>query len=64
MKTAIKGFSSTTTYLTTTSLELFSYMIMIVKEGGLQTYTFLPTEYFEWESRINMFPRKGSFDII
>lgn len=47
MKTAIKGFNSTHTYLITFSLELFSYMIMIAKESGLQTYTFLLTEHFE-----------------
>lgn len=47
MKTAIKGFNSTITYLATSSLELPSYMIMRVKESGLQTYAFLLTEHFE-----------------
>lgn len=47
MKTVIKGFNSTNTYLTTFSLELFSYKIMTAKESGLQTYTFLLTEHFE-----------------
>lgn len=47
MKIAIKRFNSTTTYLKTLSLELSSYMIMRVKESGLQTYTFQLTEHFE-----------------
>lgn len=49
MKIAIKGFSSTTTYPTTFSLELFSYMIIIAKESGLQTHTFLLSEHLEFE---------------
>lgn len=46
-------------HLATFCLELFSYMIMIVKESGLQTYTFLLTEHFEWKSWTNVFPGKG-----
>lgn len=61
MKIAIKGLDSTTICLTTFSLELFSYMIMIVKESGLQTYAFPLTKHFEWKSWINLFPGKGSF---